>query len=337
MAVKINFDSITQLFEKITCHRYLFVGLITAIGIAAGAYHAVTHASEVMVEPIQACVVARDVELTAENRAKFAQCLGWQQSNALPLCGGFYHPVAITPLENGEVRISANDVSFYREGRSELSGNVEVQQEGRIVNAQTAYVYRDAKTNKVTQIELLGEVRYLEAGRLMIARKATINPQDKSGKIEDVLYRFNVRKGGAIQPAWGRASFIERFANKDYLLKKATYTTCIPQDKAWQLEADSIKLDDAKAIGVARNAKLRIRNWPILYTPYLSFPTSKERKSGFLMPVVGSSNVGGFDLAWPYYWNIAPNYDATLIPHVYTKRGFMMGSEFRYLTKNHLA
>jgi len=333
VAVKINFDSIKQQFEKITCHRYLFVGLTTAIGIVAGTYHVVTHASEIMVEPVQACVVAREAELTAANRTKFAQCLGWQANRSFPLCGGFYKPIAITPLSNDEVRITANNVSFYREGRSELSGNVEVQQEGRVVNAQTAYVYRDAKTNKVTQIELLGEVKYLEAGRLMIARKATINPQDKSGKVEDVLYRFNVRKGGAIQPAWGRASLIERFANKDYLLKKATYTTCVPEDNAWQLEADSIKLDNAKSIGVARNAKLRIRNWPVLYTPYLSFPTSKERKSGFLMPVVGSSNVGGFDLALPYYWNIAPNYDATLIPHVYTKRGFMMGSEFRYLTQ----
>ncbi|KTC85500.1 organic solvent tolerance protein [Legionella drozanskii LLAP-1] len=334
MAVKISFDSITQLFHKMFCHRYLLVGLATTIGIAAGTYHVVTHASEVMVEPIQACVVAREADLTAANRAKFAQCLGWQENRSSPsLCGGSYKPIAITPLSNDEVRIMADDVSFYREGRSELSGNVEVQQAGRVVNAQTAYVYRDAKTNKVSKIELLGEVKYLEAERIMIAKKATINPENKSGKVEDVLYRFNIRKSGAIQPAWGRASIIERFANKDYFLQKATYTTCTPQDNAWQIEADSIKLDDARSIGVARNARLRIRNWPILYTPYLSFPTSRERKSGFLMPVVGSSNVGGFDLALPYYWNIAPNYDATLIPHLYTKRGFMMGGEFRYLTK----
>lgn len=321
--------------HKLICHRYLFAGLVTATGMAAGMYHVVTHAAEVMMEPVQACVVARDDELTEVNRSKFAQCLGWQADSSL-LCRGSYQPIAITPLSDDEVRIMADNASFYRESRSQLSGNVEVQQTGRVVNAQTAYVYRNAKTNQVTKIELLGGVRYLEADRLMIARKATINPQDKSGKVEDVIYRFNSQRRGAILPAWGRASFIERFANKDYFLKQATYTNCAPEDKAWQIEADSIALDDAKAIGVARHAKLLINNWPVFYSPYLSFPTSNARKSGFLMPVVGSSNVGGFDLALPYYWNIAPNYDATITPHLYTNRGLMLGGQFRYLTSNSL-
>ena len=314
--------------------RYLFVGFVSATCLATGMYQVVTHASEVMVEPVQACVVARDTELTEYTRVKLAQCLGWQADSSYPLCGGNYQPIAITPLSGDEVRIMADNVSFYREGRSKLSGNVEVQETGRVVNAQTAYVYRDAKTNQVTKIELLGGVRYLEADRVMIARKATLNPQDKSGKVEDVLYRIDAKKRGAILPAWGRASFVERFANKDYLLKKATYTTCAPQDDAWHIEADSINLDNAKSMGVARHAKLLIRNRPIFYTPYLSFPTSKERKSGFLMPIVGSSNIGGFDLALPYYWNIAPNYDATIAPHIYTNRGLMMDSQFRYLTTN---
>ncbi|PYD07487.1 LPS-assembly protein LptD, partial [Pseudomonas syringae pv. syringae] len=68
------------------------------------------------------------------------------------------------------------------------------------------------------------------------------------------------------------------------------------------------------------------------YTPYLSFPTNRDRKSGFLMPIVGYSNVGGADLGIPYYWNMAPNYDMTLVPHLYTKRGLMLGGQFRYLT-----
>ena len=58
---------------------------------------------------------------------------------------------------------------------------MEIQQTQRIVNAQTAYVYRDPKTNQITKIEFLGNVHYLEPDKLMIARKATINPQDKSG------------------------------------------------------------------------------------------------------------------------------------------------------------
>ncbi|MDR3504126.1 MAG: LPS-assembly protein LptD [Legionella sp.] len=296
-------------------------------------HHSLAYADSMIYEPVQACVVARDVDLTNAVRSKLAQCLGWQNDRSSPVCLGSYRPITVMPLASpDELRIMADRVSFFQDKPSTLSGNVEIRQTQRIVNAETAHVYRDTKTNQITRIEFLGNVHYLEPDKLMIARKASINPQDKSGQTEDVIYRFNTNKGRALLPAWGRASLMQRFANSDYLLNQATYTTCAPQDKAWMLEAKSIKIDDKKKVGVARNVKLRIREWPVFYLPYLSFPTSKERKSGFLMPVVGYSNVGGFDLGVPYYWNMAPNYDLTLTPHLYTERGVMLGADYRYLT-----
>ncbi|AWN75515.1 LPS assembly protein LptD [Legionella anisa] len=298
-------------------------------------YHALAYSASLIDEPVQACVIARDVDLTDAVRAKFAQCLGWQADQSSPICLGSYQPLTVTPLASpDEIRIMADRVSFYQDKPSTLKGNVEIQQNQRIVNAQTAYVYRDPKSKQITKIEFLGNVRYLEPDKLLIARKATINPQDKSGQIEDVIYRFNTNKRTVILPAWGRAGLMQRFPNSDYLLRQATYTTCAPQDKAWDLEARSIVIDNKKKMGVARNVTLRIREQPVFYVPYLSFPTSKERKSGFLMPLAGYSNVGGFDLGLPYYWNIAPNYDLTLTPHLYTKRNVMLGGEFRYLTTN---
>ena len=314
-------------------NKWIFAG----VGIPVLTYflickHSYSYAAEIL-EPVQACVVARDVDLTDAIRAKFSQCLGWKSDQSTPLCLGSYQPINVTPLASpDEVRILADNVSFYREKRSTLTGHVEVQQTQRIVNAQTAYVYVDSKTNKVNKIEFLGDVRYLEPGKLMIARKAVINPQDNSGQVEDVLYRFNSDRKKAVLPAWGRASVIRRFANQDYFLKLATYSTCAPQDKAWDIQAKSITLNNAKATGVARNAIIRVHEVPVLYTPYLSFPTNKDRKSGFLMPLVGYSNVGGFDLGLPYYWNIAPDQDLTLVPHLYTERGVMMGGEYRFLT-----
>lgn len=294
---------------------------------------AVAQPVPIISEPVHACVIARDLDLTDAVRAQSAQCLGWQAQRSTPLCQGTYQNITITPLDNDdEVRIMADEVSFYQNKPSTLKGHVEVQQSQRVVNAQTAYVYRDVKTNKVTKIEFLGDVRYLEPDRMMIARRAVINPQDNSGEVSDVLYRFNSARAGAGQPAWGRASSIQRFANKDYLLKRATYTTCSPQDKAWDVEAQSIAIDDANARGIAKNATVRIRRIPLLYTPYLSFPTNNERKSGFLIPLVGYSNVGGFEFGLPYYWNMAANYDMTITPRVYTERGLMLGDEFRFLT-----
>lgn len=292
------------------------------------------NASPMQIESVKACVIARDVNLTDAIRSHFAQCLGWEhQPHVISVCEGSYRGGSLEPLPDAEeVQIKAAEVFFSATGRSGLKGRVEIQQGERIVNAQTAYVYRDKKLNKITKIELLGEVRYFEPEHLIIARKVTLNPIDKSGKVEDALYRIDIKRREAILPAWGRARSIERFANKNYFLKQATYSNCPPQDKAWQIEADSISLDNKEGKGIAKKASLRVFNWPILYTPYLSFPTSKERKSGFLMPTIGSTSSSGFDYAQPYYWNIAPNYDATFSPHYYSLRGLMLGGQFRYLT-----
>lgn len=289
-------------------------------------------AAETSEEPVEACVVQGDLYLDKTVRQHIAQCLGWQDKPSL-LCGGDYTPLTSVSLEDNEtVRLLADQASFYSQGKSQLKGHVEVQQGDRQVSAQTATIYRDANSKQITQIELLGEVHFSEPDHFMIAHHALLNPQDKSGQVEDVLYRFSTSQAFAVLPAWGRANLIKRFPNRDYFLQKATYTTCRPQDRAWHLEAKSIKLDNAKQEGVAHHAKFYLGDMPILYTPYLSFPTSKERKSGFLMPTKGYTNIGGFDYSLPYYWNIAPNVDATLTPHYYSLRGVMLGEELRYLT-----
>lgn len=298
-------------------------------------YQFFAFSSPLVKEPVQACVIAREIPLDDALRARIANCLGWKSDQNNGICQGAYRPIIVPALPNsGEVKILADSASFYRDKPSTLKGHVEVQQEQRMVNAQTAYVYRDAKNNKINRIEFLEEVQLLEPGHLMIAKNATVYPEDKSGQAQDVIYRFNFDRKRAVLPAWGQASLIQRFANKDILLKKVTYTTCAPQDKGWMIEADSIKVDSATNRAVARNAKLRIRQIPILYTPYLSFSTSGERKSGFLSPLVGYSNIGGFSLGLPYYLNLAPNYDLTLTPNYYSERGVMLGAEYRFLTPN---
>ncbi len=302
--------------------------------VAASLFYLVTAtADDSVIEPIEACVLMPDTPLDRAMRAKVSQCLRWIETEDHSVCHGFYQPIEIQPLDDAnEVQLRADSVALSPQGTSLLKGNVEIRQSQRMVLAQTATVFRDPKTNTVTRIELLDKVRYLEPDRLMLARKATINPQDKSGVIEDVLYRFKTTRAHAVLPAWGRAKWVQRFPNENYLLKKATYSTCVPKDRAWEVEADEIALNKAEGRGVARNAKLRVGRVPLVYTPYLSFPTSKARKSGFLMPLVGYSNLTGFDLATPYYLNLAPNWDATVVPHAYSMRGVMLGGNTRILT-----
>ncbi|HYK99584.1 MAG TPA: LPS assembly protein LptD [Steroidobacteraceae bacterium] len=115
-------------------------------------------------------------------------------------------------------------------------------------------------------------------------------------------------------------------------LKNVTFTTCPPAHEAWDLRASSITLDTRNQIGTGRGARIDFLGLPLLYLPWVSFPLSSERKSGFLFPSVGSTSNSGFQLAVPYYWNIAPNADFTFQPVEYTKRGPDLGGDLRFLT-----
>ena len=114
-------------------------------------------------------------------------------------------------------------------------------------------------------------------------------------------------------------------------LKGVTYTTCPVNDKSWQLDASTITLDTRAKEGTARDTKIDFMGVPILYLPYVTFPLGDQRKSGFLYPTPGFASRGGFVLAVPYYWNIAPNMDFTAEPIYYTRRGIDLGGDFRYL------
>ncbi len=87
------------------------------------------------------------------------------------------------------------------------------------------------------------------------------------------------------------------------------YTSCIAPNNDWYLRSDEIEVDKLRKVGTARGARVYFLDVPVMYTPWLEFPLSNERKSGFLTPTIGSTQTRGFELAAPYYFNLAPNYD----------------------------
>ncbi len=104
-------------------------------------------------------------------------------------------------------------------------------------------------------------------------------------------------------------------------LEDATYSTCPRGQEFWELRARDLQLNEATGRGAARDITLALNNIPVFYFPYLSFPITDERQSGFLFPRQGYSSETGLDLQVPYYWNIAPNHDMTLTPRLMTARG----------------
>lgn len=132
----------------------------------------------------------------------------------------------------------------------------------------------------------------------------------------------------------GSADRIDFIDDNRAVATRARYTSC-PRDGSgdpdWVLETDRVRMDFEANEGIAEGAVLRFLGAPILALPSLSFPLTDARKSGWLPPSINLDTKSGFDLALPYYWNIAPNRDATLVPRLITRRGFGADAEFRYL------
>ncbi|MGE1174644.1 LPS-assembly protein LptD [Pseudomonas sp. BW7P1] len=204
-----------------------------------------------------------------------------------------------------------------------LAGDVVLRQGSMQVESQEASLYQAE-----SRAELKGDVRIRDNGALIVGDHADVQLDTGEAKVDNaeyVMHKSRIR---------GNALYAKRAENAIIRLKDGTYTTCEPNSNAWQLKGNNITLNPATGFGTATNVTLRVKDIPILYTPYIYFPIDDRRQSGFLPPTIGTGSDTGFMLVTPYYFNLAPNYDATLYPRYMSKRGLLMEGEFRYLTKS---
>ena len=120
-----------------------------------------------------------------------------------------------------------------------------------------------------------------------------------------------------------------------YRMEKTSYTTCGPGNDDWFIRARELDIDKNRDLGVARGASIVFFDQTIFYTPYISFSLHQQRKTGLLSPHYGTASTTGVEITQPYYWNIAPNRDATFYPRLMSKRGLQLGTEFRYLENDY--
>ena len=175
------------------------------------------------------------------------------------------------------------------------------------------------------EIEAEGNVRLEQRGDSAQGPKLKLNVERETGFFDTPQFQLQQNHGR------GNAEKLFFEGPQQFRLEQANYTTCPVGNDDWYLRARDLKIDQGSNIGTARDASIVFKGVPILYTPWINFPTSNMRKSGFLPPTVGNTSNNGFEFTLPYYWNIAPNYDATLSPRVMSKRGTQFNSEFRYL------
>ncbi len=236
-----------------------------------------------------------------------------------PGTGGL--PSSPLPEPQEPILLSADGAELYRlEDRVALTGAVVVDRGNQHLEAERVDYHRGSGVVRAEHALLQ------QPGLRMLGREVELDLDDRHGSLTQVHYRLvgNNARGSA------DSAQVHDDDRSDY--RNIRFSTCPPDSSAWELQADEMELDRASGRGVARDAKLRVGGVPVFYTPYLDFPLDDRRQSGVLAPSLGVSDRLGAHVGIPYYFNIAPEMDATLTPRYMSERGLGLSGEFRYLT-----
>ena len=233
-------------------------------------------------------------------------------------------PPADAPAEEVPLFVEADRMSGTHDDSFEAHGDVRLRQRGKVIFADDLFY-----STRDEQVTATGNVRIDRNGDLLECEKLFLNLRTDTGYADGPTYYFRDLK------AKGKAKKIIFESKTRYKAEQATYSTCKAPEKDWFLRVRKLDLDRDHNKGVARGVKLVFKDVPVIYTPYLDFPLSNDRKSGVLSPTYGTTGQSGFEFTLPVYLNLAPNYDATIAPRLLAKRGIMLNNEFRYLDRTY--
>lgn len=200
-----------------------------------------------------------------------------------------------------------------------LTGNAATRRQDAVLKAQSIDFNKQSSV-----MDASGSGRLIRDGSIINGPQIHYDTENGTGTVSQP--NFWLESGGV-----GIGSWADVFSRSQMSVKDVTYTGCPCPNPAWYMQMDTLDLDFDANEGVARNGVLYFKDVPILASPYMTFPIKKERKSGFLIPTFASTSTTGFDYTQPYYFNLAPNYDATLLSRTMTKRGEQLGGEFRWM------
>jgi LPS-assembly protein len=218
------------------------------------------------------------------------------------------------------IHIESEGAEVSRSGDASLLGQVTVRQGDRVLTAETATYAASTHAIKVE-----GDVEYHDP-QLRVRGATGTWSAEQGGSFSGTEFELPAR------PARGSAEELAMSPEGDLTLRQVLFTTCPAGNDDWLIRASSIEIDRDKQQGTGRNVRLDFKGVPLFYAPYISFPAGSARKSGLLFPTIGTSSSNGFEFGIPYYFNLAPNYDATLESTWFSRRGLEVGGNFRYLT-----
>jgi LPS-assembly protein len=201
-----------------------------------------------------------------------------------------------------------------------LEGNAEMRANGSVLRADRMIYNRSDDT-----MQAFGNVRVFQDGVLLTGPQLRWQVDAQTGTMPDVKFSYAPRQVG------GTAALLEVLEPGRSRFHDAVYSSCKPPDMAWWVRAEKLDVDRDEQLAEVRNGTLYFMDLPIFASPYFQFPIGDQRRSGLLTPNFGFSSRLGYKATVPWYWNIAPNRDATIAPLLMTQRGLMLQNEFRYL------
>ncbi|MDH5613379.1 MAG: LPS assembly protein LptD, partial [Gammaproteobacteria bacterium] len=219
--------------------------------------------------------------------------------------------------------ISADQTRSDSQGNTAFQGHVVIEKHELRITADNASY--NANTEN---INIDGNVHVDSINMAIDADLGRLSKEKQSSFFEGVKFQIGKKN------MRGKASSINAGIKNKTELQKTSITSCNLNDPDWRLDADVISIDHEEEYGSAEDVVLRFMDVPFIYIPYMEFPIGDRRRSGLLVPEAGYSSSRGSELTVPWYWNIAPNHDAILAPHLMSRRGTQLDTQYRFLTEN---
>ena len=268
-------------------------------------------------------LLAQEVTPVPEDELAKETIDGWNMNFFVLKCPSIQAREPLDPLRVSGMDVEANDINRPLPGLVSFIGNVRLDQTG-----QELYADKAEMDESKGRFNAEGNVR-LSNDRMRLTSDALLLDIANQGiSVDDARFQL---KQSALR---GEADHLRAYLDEPITIKGTSLTTCPPGESGWSFEAEEIQINTETGWGDAYHMLLKIYDIPIFYLPALSFPVDERRKSGFLYPAIGNSSRNGFELEAPWYWNIAQDKDATFDFKYYSKRGLMLGTEYRQVTKH---
>ena len=258
--------------------------------------------------------------------AKREDFLTLRSINKLPVCiddefESYESQRTLVQADEDALEVRSDEQNQDEKGVFYATGNVEIERRDDLVKSDKAQYDGDTGV-----LFAEGNVRYLTEDLTLYADKGGYNSQNDTVNFSSTSFYFPDQK----KPGKGTADEILIDDNGVIYMTPSSYTTCSMNNPDWEFSSSETILYRDSDRGHAYNIFMKYKGVPVLYSPFISFPLSRERHSGFLLPSIGSSGESGTVLSTPYYFNLSDNFDLTLTPTNYSGRGQMLEAEFRH-------